>query len=738
MSYQTHFAVSLSLTSLTTILLGIFVFASKRESQLGKIFFLYCLSISWWSFFQIIHMTSAEEDRALLWAQVMEAGAFFIPTFYIHFIRTFLNLKTARPILAIVYLLSTIFAALSFTPYMISGAGPKFYFSAVMVPGPLYSLAVIFFVILVAYGSLLLFRSYINSDGIKRTQLGYLFWSSLVGYMGGSANFLYVFDVNVPIAIPIFGTYAIPLYVGITAFTIIKHQLMDIRTVIHKTAMWTVTSSLYVIPIGLVLFATKPQIDKLPLWLFLMMIAALFLLNIPYMRIVQPKIDHLFQRRLYDLRSILDRFIRDVAIVKSIPELSEKLVGTIRRVLYAEPTTLLVWHPREALYAATDGSIGIPDDDAWLVWLGGRKQMVELSEVSAGPDRAAAEAARAYAARTHALFCLPLHRDGLLVGVVNIGPKRNLQRYSQPEREFLETLRAEASIALTNSLLYDDVTQMSEELRQWGLQLEHKVEERTQELQTAMRKLKETESQLIQSEKLSAHGLLAAGVLHEINNPLSFSRGSLSVLRRALDRVKDASRGAMDPLLAEVERAAEIIQNGHERIATIVRDLKMFAKRDVEGIKLNDLHQGLDATLSLLRHELGDRITVVKDYGDIGLAEVDSAQINQVFLNLLHNAMQSIPGSGTITIKSWLEGDRVFISIKDTGTGIEPEHLPRIFEPFFTTKPVGQGTGLGLSVSHRIVAEHSGQMTVQSVPGRGTEFVIELPVRQTVATHAVR
>ena len=513
---------------------------------------------------------------------------------------------------------------------------------------------------------------------------------------------------------------------------------MDIQTVIHKTAMWTVTSSLYVIPIGLVLYATKPQIDELPLWLFLLMIASLFLLNIPYMRIVQPKIDHLFQRRLYDLRTILDRFIRDVAIVKSIPELSEKLVGTIRTVLYAEPTMLLVWHPREALYAATDGSIGIPDDDAWLVWLGGRKQMVDLSEVTAGSDRAAADSARAYASRTHALFCLPLHRDGLLVGVVNIGPKRNLQRYSQPEREFLETLRAEASIALTNSLLYDDVTQMSEELRQWGLQLEQKVEERTQELQTAMRKLKETESQLIQSEKLSAHGLLAAGVLHEINNPLSFSRGSLSVLRRALDRVKDASRGAMDPLLAEVERAAEIIQNGHERIATIVRDLKMFAKRDVEGIKLNDLHQGLDATLSLLRHELGDQITVVKDYGDIGLVEVDSAQVNQVFLNLLHNAMQSITGSGTITIKSWLEGDRVFISIKDTGTGIEPEHLPRIFEPFFTTKPVGQGTGLGLSVSHRIVAEHSGQMTVQSVPGRGTEFVIELPVRQTVATHAVR
>jgi signal transduction histidine kinase len=255
------------------------------------------------------------------------------------------------------------------------------------------------------------------------------------------------------------------------------------------------------------------------------------------------------------------------------------------------------------------------------------------------------------------------------------------------------------------------------------------VEERT-------RQVKETQSQLIQSEKLAAHGLLAAGVLHEINNPLSFSRGSMSVLKRAMERVREASKGTMNPLLAEVERAAEIIQSGHERIAAIVQDLKAFAKKDVHGLKSADLHHGLDATISLLRHELGDRITVVKEYGDIGLVEVDSAQINQVFLNVLHNAQQAIPEFGTIIIRTWRDGDRVFVAVRDTGTGIAAEHLPRLFEPFFTTKPVGQGTGLGLSVSHRIVREHAGQMTVTSEAGRGTEFVIELPAQQTVSPAA--
>ncbi|MEW6325563.1 MAG: ATP-binding protein, partial [Nitrospirota bacterium] len=426
---------------------------------------------------------------------------------------------------------------------------------------------------------------------------------------------------------------------------------------------------------------------------------------------------------------------------KSIPELAEKLVTTIRTVLYAEPTTLLLWNNKEQRYvAAVGGSAELKIDgaDPWLRWLKGQERVVELAELAhASTDKQLtgasdegklrlAEVAKVYASRTDAVLCLPLHREGELVGVVNIGPKQNLKRFAPAEREFLETLRVEASIALTNSLLYDEVKQMSAELEQ-------KVEERTKELTVAMHQLKETESQLIQSEKLAAHGLLAAGVLHEINNPLSFSRGSLSVLKRALARVKEASQGAMDPLLAEVERAAEIIQNGHERIAAIVKDLKTFARIDVHGIKPTDLHHSLDATVSLLRHELGDRITVEKAYGEIGQVEVDPAQINQVLLNLLHNALQAIDGYGTITIRTWRERDRVFVAVRDTGKGIDPEHLPRIFEPFFTTKPVGQGTGLGLSVSHRIISEHGGQISVTSDVGRGTEFVIELPAHQTIA-----
>jgi len=730
------FALSGLVTGLTSLAMGFFVLSRGAANKLNKLWFLFTTSVAIWGFGGMWIALAKDEATALLaWRLAFGLGVVWIPILFYHFVWVFCDLRNKK-MLVVNYCIGGLFSPLIlFSPKFFGGVRfvfDSFYYS---IPGSVvFHAFFIWWMWLVIYAHYNVFRSYHTASDVKRNQFKYFFIAFSLAYFTGSLDYLPIYGIDV---YP-YGNFGIVLYPIIMTYAIGAYRLMDIQTVAHKTLMWTVTSAAVVIPIAAMLYLMKTWTDQLTWWQYPLVVGGLLAVSIPYLRILQPKIDHLFQRRKYDLRTELDQFFRDVAIVKSIPELSEKLVGTIRKVLYAEPTMLLVWHPREARYAATDGSMGVADDDAWLVWLGGRKQMVELSEVTAGPDRAAAEAAQAYAARTHALFCLPLHRDGLLVGVVNVGPKRNLQRYSQPEREFLETLRAEAAIALTNSLLYDDVTHMSEELRQWGLQLEHKVEERTQELKSALHQLKETESQLIQSEKLAAHGLLAAGILHEINNPLSFSRGSLSVLKRALARVKEASQGTMGPLLAEVERAAEIIQNGHERIAAIVRDLKTFAKRDVEGIKLSDLHQGLDATLSLLRHELGDRIAIVRDYGDIGLVETDSAQINQVFLNLLHNALQAISGAGTITIKSWRNEDRVSISIKDTGSGIDPEHLPHIFEPFFTTKPVGHGTGLGLSVSHRIVREHGGQMSVHSQIGEGTEFVIELPVRQLAAAHAAR
>ncbi|MBI3597304.1 MAG: response regulator [Nitrospirae bacterium] len=233
--------------------------------------------------------------------------------------------------------------------------------------------------------------------------------------------------------------------------------------------------------------------------------------------------------------------------------------------------------------------------------------------------------------------------------------------------------------------------------------LEREIQHRSEELERTLKMLQETQTQLVHSEKMAALGLLVAGIAHEVNNPVSFAKGSLSNLRRYL---------------------------GLDRTEGIVTDLKTFARKDEQHTKRVDIQDGLEATIKLIQHEMMSRITVHRDYGIREGVEIIPGQINQVFMNLLQNAIHAIPEKGDIWIRTWEDGDRVHIAVRDSGKGIRKEHLGRIFEPFFTTKEVGQGTGLGLSVSYRIIENHGGKITVSSEEGKGAEFVITLPKRQ--------
>lgn len=169
-------------------------------------------------------------------------------------------------------------------------------------------------------------------------------------------------------------------------------------------------------------------------------------------------------------------------------------------------------------------------------------------------------------------------------------------------------------------------------------------------------------------------------------------------------------------------------QEAVSRIVKIVKSLKSFARLDQAELEFVDLHEGIDSTLTLLQHLLKDRIELIKNYGQLPELRCYVSQINQVFMNLLTNAAQAIPGRGTITITTRHEGNFAVIEIADTGSGIAPEHLTHIFDPGFTTKGVGVGTGLGLAISYRIIENHRGSIAVESEPGKGTTFTVRLPL----------
>ena len=238
-------------------------------------------------------------------------------------------------------------------------------------------------------------------------------------------------------------------------------------------------------------------------------------------------------------------------------------------------------------------------------------------------------------------------------------------------------------------------------------------------------------SQLIQSEKMAALGLLVAGVAHEINTPMGAIHSNNDIMTRAVGKVRKLLEPAPDnevrrllDILGEVCRNNEIAT---ERIMKIVGSLKNFARLDEAERKKVNIHEGIESTLSLLRHQLKNRIRIVKSFGDIPEIECYPNELNQVFMNILVNAAQAIKHRGEITVKTWRGGDRVNIAISDTGVGIPPENLSKVFDPGFTTKGVGLGTGLGLSICYKIIQDHRGAIEAESSK-QGTTFTISIPL----------
>jgi signal transduction histidine kinase len=279
------------------------------------------------------------------------------------------------------------------------------------------------------------------------------------------------------------------------------------------------------------------------------------------------------------------------------------------------------------------------------------------------------------------------------------------------------------------------------------------------DLRAAYNRLKQTEAHLVHSEKMRGLGQLVAGVAHELNNPLSFISGNVEHLRAAVARIgqlldayagltlppETAARIAalrqelrIDEVSADLPQLLDDCEEGARRTKRIVAELRAFSRsNERETWQYADLHRGLDSTLALLAHRLKNGVRVHRAYGTIPEVECLPGQLNQVFMNLLANAADAVGDrGGNVWIASQLDNDaqRVMISIRDDGAGMTPEVRARVFEPFFTTKSVGQGTGLGLSVSYGIIERHRGTLTVDSAPGAGTTFTITLPVRQ-VADH---
>jgi len=284
-------------------------------------------------------------------------------------------------------------------------------------------------------------------------------------------------------------------------------------------------------------------------------------------------------------------------------------------------------------------------------------------------------------------------------------------------------------------------------------QMEEALAKKGEEQRLLIEQLQEAQAQLLQSEKMASIGQLAAGIAHEINNPIGFINSNMSSFKGYVDTLCALVDG-LDQSLRSVpgqpelkEKAAQLKKqadyaflkadvvdlvreslDGLKRVRDIVQSLKDFAHIDETDWQLADLHAGIDSTLTIASNEFKYKATVTKAYGSLPPVKCLPSQLNQVFMNLIVNASQAIHANGVITVRTGCADDWVWVEIGDNGAGIAPDALTRIFDPFFTTKPVGKGTGLGLSLSYSIVTKHGGRIEVASELGKGTRFTVHLPV----------
>lgn len=343
---------------------------------------------------------------------------------------------------------------------------------------------------------------------------------------------------------------------------------------------------------------------------------------------------------------------------------------------------------------------------------------------------------------THSILCQPIIHQGICNGLIYL--ENSLpSAFSFQRTEVLRLLSGQIAISIANAKLYET--------------LEDKVIDRTKELSQTVESLKQTQSQLVQAEKMASLGQLTAGIAHEINNPINFISNSLKSLKMNIQDIQKVLKlyEQLTPdnvaqnlsqlnhlkaeldypiLLEELESLPAQIEEGVQRTTTIVKGLHTFSRRDENMAQSIDIHENLDSTLMLLKPQIPKNFNIIREYSEeLPLVQCFSSKLNQVFMNIIINAIQAIKEKSQqedewISIQTSLHQEQVSIKIADSGPGISKDIQERLFEPFFTTKEIGKGTGLGLSISYGIIQEHKGSLSVESQKGKGTIFTIVLPL----------
>ena len=541
----------------------------------------------------------------------------------------------------------------------------------------------------------------------------------------------YFLQLSLPWYLAMMWVVLFPVTVG---YGMLRRQLFDFRFIARSSAAYGAVSLgitgfyAFIITFADAIF---PQIgvDARSVQIAFLFLAILAVY--PLRDRMQRLVDTFFDRDRSRYRAALREISEAMVSMLSQREISDRILVAVTDTLGAESAMVLIMDEGEKALAPVawrgewderDTRTAIPSDHPIWKQLWMRREELARSDFDDEPDPERREACWDVFDTLEIELLVPILYGVDLLGVVAVGRKLSGDRLGADERQLLRTLANNSAIAIENAKAFDEIAQLNETL-------EARVEERTREL-------RDTQDQLMQAEKLKSLGQLVAGVAHELNNPIGFVHANLKLLDEFVAKLESAREKGQDAdkIREAIDKLLTRSLEGTDRVKQIVMDLRSFSRMDQAELQDVDLHEEIDRTLALMEPRLKNGIQVVREYGDLPRVRCYPGQLNQVFLNLLMNACDVVDDDGgTITVRSERTDTGVELRFHDNGPGIPADVQSRIFDPFFTTKPVGQGTGLGLSLSHGIIERHNGRIQVDSGPEQGTTFVIDLPLDATPA-----
>lgn len=460
---------------------------------------------------------------------------------------------------------------------------------------------------------------------------------------------------------------------------------------------------------------------------------------------------HRMEMRRHGHRQLLQNFSEQLIFIKNNQELFEQMASTIQQAMNIRFCSVMEIDDQWIIPRASAGEKSYQMEEASL-----SKEQRALFLENSVIKPATLRSAFPQLSRKRLQLAMPIDRQDRLFALLLLGEGQDGKHLRPEDIGILQIFANQAAIAIENNLYIEETKSLIQRLTETEISQKYisELEDKNHTLEQLYRELQETQTQLIQSEKLAGLGQLVAGIAHELNNPISFVYANMKELRRYTSAITellailnnitdspDAQQSLREKLLAldkkyDLNFIQEDIDNlineslvGSDRVKTVVQNLRNFSRLDEATFKAVDLHEGLQSTLLLLNNEMKNRITIHKDYQSLPEIYCNPGNINQVFMNLLLNAIQAIDGKGDIWVSTRFEEEQAVIEIRDNGKGIPEDVKSKIFDPFFTTKPVGKGTGLGLSISYNIIQKHGGKISCESTEGEGTRFTIRLPRR---------